>query len=54
MPSAPPAAKTYKVRSGDTLAGIAGEFGTTVAVLQELNGIDNPRLLRVGQVLQLP
>jgi LysM repeat protein len=52
--SAAPAATTYKVRSGDTLGGIAREFGTTVAVLQELNGIDNPRLLRVGQVLQLP
>ena len=49
-----PAARTYKVRSGDTLGGIAREFGTTVAILQELNGIDNPRLLRVGQVLELP
>lgn len=47
-------AKTYKVRSGDTLGGIASEFGTTVAVLQELNGIENPRLLKVGQVLKLP
>jgi len=47
-------ARTYKVRSGDTLGGIAREFDTTVAVLQELNGIDNPRLLRVGQVLDLP
>jgi LysM repeat protein len=46
--------RTYKVRSGDTLGGIAREFDTTVAVLQELNGIDNPRLLRVGQVLELP
>jgi LysM repeat protein len=52
--SAAPAAKTYKVRSGDTLGGIAREFGTTVAVLQEMNGIENPRLLKVGQVLKLP
>ena len=52
--SSAPAAKTYKVRSGDTLGGIAREFGTTVAVLKELNGIENPRLLRVGQVLKLP
>ena len=55
-PKASPVAgtKTYKVRTGDTLGGIAREFGTTVKVLQELNGIDNPRLLHVGQVLQLP
>jgi LysM repeat protein len=54
---APPpssAPKTYKVRSGDTLGAIAREFGTTAKVLMELNGIDNPRLLHVGQVLQLP
>jgi len=54
-PTAPPSAlpETYKVRSGDTLGGIAREFGTTVAALMELNGIENPRLLRVGQVLKL-
>jgi LysM repeat protein len=34
--------------------GIAGEFGTTVKDLMELNGIENARLLRVGQVLDLP
>jgi LysM repeat protein len=51
----PPASpRTYKVRSGDTLSGIAGEFGTTWQVLAELNGIDDPGKLRVGQVLQLP
>jgi LysM repeat protein len=54
---APPpssAPKTYKVRSGDTLGAIAREFDTTVKVLMQLNGIDDPRLLHVGQVLQLP
>jgi LysM repeat protein len=48
------APRTYKVRSGDTLGGIAREFDTTVAALQELNGIDDPRRLRIGQVLELP
>ena len=51
-PSSTP--KTYKVRSGDTLGAIAREFGTTAKVLMQLNGIDNPRLLHVGQVLKLP
>ena len=51
-PAATP--RTYKVRSGDTLSGIAGEFGTTVKELMELNGIENARSLRVGQVLELP
>ncbi len=45
---------TYVVRSGDTLSGIAARFGTTVQVLQDLNGIANPSLIRPGQVLQLP
>ncbi len=47
-------ATTYKVKSGDTLSGIAGEHGTTWRVLAELNNIDDPRTLRVGQVLKLP
>jgi LysM repeat protein len=53
---ATPAAEagTYKVRTGDTLSGIAAEHGTTWQVLAELNGIDDPGKLRVGQVLQLP
>ena len=45
---------TYTVQSGDTLSGIAGAHGTTWQVLAELNKIDNPRRLRVGQVLKLP
>lgn len=48
------APRTYKVRSGDTLIGIAGEFGTTVREIMQLNGIENARSLRVGQVLELP
>jgi LysM repeat protein len=51
-PTAGPA--TYTVQSGDTLSGIAGEHGTTWRVLAELNKIDDPRSLRVGQVLKLP
>lgn len=45
---------TYTVQSGDTLSGIAGAHGTTWQELAELNQIENPRRLRVGQVLKLP
>lgn len=53
-PIATAAPTTYKVRRGDTLSGIAAAFGTTVKALSELNGIDDPSRLRVGQVLKLP
>ncbi len=45
---------TYTVARGDTLSTIAGRNGTTWQILAELNGISDPRSLRVGQVLQLP
>jgi LysM repeat protein len=45
---------TYKVKSGDTLSAIAARFNTTVRVLVDLNAIDDPSRLRVGQVLKLP
>ncbi len=48
------AAGTYTVKSGDTLSRIAAAHGTTVAKLVEINGIKNPNLIRVGQVLRLP
>lgn len=45
---------SYKVKRGDTLSRIANRFGTTTAVLSELNDIKDPALLRVGQILDLP
>jgi LysM repeat protein len=50
----PAAPDTYTVASGDTLSGIAAEFDTTWQVLAELNDLDDPTALRVGQVLDLP
>jgi lipoprotein-anchoring transpeptidase ErfK/SrfK len=41
------------VRRGDTLSQIAGRSGSTTAVLARLNGIANPSLIHVGQVLRL-
>jgi LysM repeat protein len=51
---APTGTRQYKVKSGDTLSGIAVAFGTTVKVLKQLNDITDPRLIRVGQVLIVP
>lgn len=53
-PSQPAQASgTYTVRSGDTLSGIAARYGTTAARLASINGIANPNLIYVGQVIRL-
>lgn len=41
----------YTVRYGDTLAGIAWYFGTTVYSLMSVNYIPNPNFIYAGQVL---
>lgn len=48
-----PAVGTYTVRSGDTLSSIAAKFGTNYQTLASLNGISNPNLIYVGQVLRV-
>ena len=48
-----PATNTYTVRSGDTLSSIASKFGTSYQALANLNGISNPNLIYVGQVLRV-
>ena len=55
-PTAVPSAvtRTYRVQAGDTLIAIAARFGVSVEELQQLNGVKDPRLLRVGQVLRIP
>ena len=52
-PSSPGAATTYVVQRGDTLGVIAARHGTTVNDLVALNGIFNPNLIYVGQVLSI-
>jgi LysM repeat protein len=49
----PTTAQTYTVVAGDTLSKIAAQFGTTVAALASANGITNPNLIYVGQVLKI-
>ena len=46
--------KTHTVKKGETLSKIAVFYGTTVAELVSANGIKNPNLIRVGQVLNIP
>lgn len=46
-------ASTYTVKKGDTLWGIASANGTTYQKLASINGISNPNLIYVGQVIKL-
>ncbi len=48
------ATQTYVVRYNDTLSTIAVRFGTTTRELAQLNGIVNPNMIYVGQVLKVP
>ena len=47
------AMKYYKIRSGDTLGGIARRYGTTVTNLCRLNGIKSTPVLRIGRSLRV-
>ncbi|MBN2470478.1 MAG: LysM peptidoglycan-binding domain-containing protein [Anaerolineae bacterium] len=49
-----PLPDSYVVQPGDTLSGIAAQYGTTVEQLMTLNSITNASLIAVGQVLRLP
>jgi membrane-bound lytic murein transglycosylase D len=45
--------KTHKVKSGDTLWGIAKRYGLSLSALKQLNGVGANTALRIGQKLQL-
>jgi N-acetylmuramoyl-L-alanine amidase len=49
--AATPATTQHTVSAGETLASIAGRYGTTVGALVNANGIRNPNLVRIGQQL---
>lgn len=52
-PTAAPSARRYKVKSGDTLSGIAARFATTVKAIRIANNLQG-NLIRPGQVLIIP
>ncbi len=55
QPSRPtPLPDVYVVKAGDTPAAIAAALGVDLAELLRLNGIDDPRSLKVGQQLRIP
>lgn len=46
--------RTYTVQSGDTLSGIAAQFGVTVEAIEALNPGIKPETLQIGAVLKIP
>lgn len=45
----------YTVKPGDTLASIARQYNHSLTAMRDANsGLDNPDLLKVGQVINLP
>lgn len=46
--------RTHIVAAGDTVSGIAKEYGTTVEAITEANDLSDAGLIIVGQVLSIP
>jgi len=53
-PTPAPTPILHVLKEGDTLWGIAWEYGVGLEALQEANGITDPRALQIGQVLIIP
>ena len=45
---------SHTIRSGDSLWGISRKYGTDVATLRKLNGLDESSVIVVGRTLRLP
>lgn len=41
-------------QAGDSLSSIAARFGVTTQALMAANGLSNPNLINIGQVLVIP
>jgi LysM repeat protein len=52
--SLPAGGTVHVVQRGETLAGIAYRYGTTVAAIASANGLRNPNFIWVGQRLRIP
>lgn len=52
-PQPQPSNGTYTVQAGDALSVIAQKFGMSTSQLASINGISNPNLIYVGQVLKV-
>lgn len=50
----PKTGTSYTVRSGDTITGIAAQFGSTQDWIQNANEISHPKYLQVGRTLFIP
>ncbi len=53
-PTVTPTPIIYRVQSGDTLLSIAIQFDRSTELIQEANGIVDPRVLQIGQELIIP
>lgn len=53
-PRPAPTTGSYTVQPGDTLSGIAQQFNTSWQQLARDNGISNPDMIQIGQVLRVP
>ncbi len=53
-PSSTEGQRIHVVQEGESLSGIARDYGVTSEELAQANGLDNPNAIRVGQALVIP
>jgi LysM repeat protein len=53
-PTLEPTPVVHTIAAGETLISIARKYGVSVQAIQEVNGITDPRTLRVSQKIRIP